>query len=1020
MDVLNIQPDAADVQDTTQQIEGYDDHIEQIEQAYPEEDWRTPEEKAAEEEATAPPQEQQPEQPATEPAAEEPVSQEPQISEKEAAKAERTKHLTARQIDPTTGTVNHDSILDAEGRQINTLANGEEIIHAYRLDRDWNAKEDKLRELMTGVNLANQLEAFMMIRDDPELLAIYDRNGDGELTYNDFHDTTHLNDGDGMTDEEDRQVTDEWIEGMRSPDIGAFARAWWQAGPGGQNMALLTNRRRKGYFDPSWEEDLKSSGSGAWFDVGADTLETIGSVIDVVQQGKLSAWHDDSKFDDKLLQHKNPNSHEFLVNNPLVTTKHSKDIYDGTYWVTTGVLTFASGGVVGGATKGLPLGLTKAGAAYRGITQGVGKFGLAKATFADTILPGHFRDMQTHGVGMMRREGMLTGLTDMFGGAAEVFGPQVGNMMASPTFKKYDHIYSEGALALTFGKGFQQLGKHIFTKSGILRQGLGKGSRWVQKNADQFATSTKSHSTNIREKLLDNKELFERAQTQAEDLYHAGKVQMRKGTEGLRNAFSNAIDSDGMMHSAYGAYKNGSALLGQGWSQARGTIRNVINDLDEIAHSVGLRKSSQATDSLFSQVDMAKAAKAGISENKLGQWGKQLVEDVNWSKQLRDLNPLRKVVTRQQASDSALRGIQEVLGRDAARLDPHEFWGKELLDTPLDGLSFDKLSDFDKWALNNIEVANGVNKSLLIALRDSAQASGEMIGKTDIFATDGVMRRIGDNLAVGLSQVKRTEFTHKLAREMLANNNGKMTPEMMVDLLTETGKASKRIHRETREGINLMTRMMMDQGDEDLAEAVLDVFKMSNDIHNWKDFDAWMHQKIVGGEFKGKVKTGDLITGLQQVMVQSILSGPKTPLRALLGTTVNSYLNAVNEAFGAILRSPFTNDIASRKASIAKLKGMFELIPEGFEVFSKNWNAKFNANIADIKTRYSEGPSAADNLWNAKRIAVEQRGTAGEKAAFYINNVTRNLTNNKLFSWSPRALAATDDRFMWLLARGRS
>jgi len=38
MDILNTQPDAQPVADTTQNIEGYEEHVEQIQQAYPEED----------------------------------------------------------------------------------------------------------------------------------------------------------------------------------------------------------------------------------------------------------------------------------------------------------------------------------------------------------------------------------------------------------------------------------------------------------------------------------------------------------------------------------------------------------------------------------------------------------------------------------------------------------------------------------------------------------------------------------------------------------------------------------------------------------------------------------------------------------------------------------------------------------------------------------------------------------------------------------------------------------------------
>ena len=57
MDQLNLQPNAITTADSTQEIEGYDNHIEEINQAYPEEDFRTPAEKATQEQAN---QQQQP------------------------------------------------------------------------------------------------------------------------------------------------------------------------------------------------------------------------------------------------------------------------------------------------------------------------------------------------------------------------------------------------------------------------------------------------------------------------------------------------------------------------------------------------------------------------------------------------------------------------------------------------------------------------------------------------------------------------------------------------------------------------------------------------------------------------------------------------------------------------------------------------------------------------------------------------------------------------------------------------
>ena len=58
MDQLNIQPDALNTADTTQEIEGYEAHVEEIKNAYPEEDWRTPAQQEAERQAEAQQQEQ--------------------------------------------------------------------------------------------------------------------------------------------------------------------------------------------------------------------------------------------------------------------------------------------------------------------------------------------------------------------------------------------------------------------------------------------------------------------------------------------------------------------------------------------------------------------------------------------------------------------------------------------------------------------------------------------------------------------------------------------------------------------------------------------------------------------------------------------------------------------------------------------------------------------------------------------------------------------------------------------------
>jgi hypothetical protein len=195
---------------------------------------------------------------------------------------------------------------------------------------------------------------------------------------------------------------------------------------------------------------------------------------------------------------------------------------------------------------------------------------------------------------------------------------------------------------------------------------------------------------------------------------------------------------------------------------------------------------------------------------------------------------------------------------------------------------------------------------------------------------------------------------------------------------------------------------------------------MSSDLHNWSDINAFIHRQLLGGTFNDKKMAGAMFDELRGVMLNSILSGPKTPLRALLGTATNSYYNALTESAGAYVMAGFGGDVLSRQVAFAKLKAMFELIPNAYKVFRANINSKFKADFADLKTRYSDPYDRGDIDFEFQKQVIERNGTKGEKAALGILNIGRTLNDNKLLGWSTRALSAVDPTFKWLLANTRS
>ena len=343
-------------------------------------------------------------------------------------------------------------------------------------------------------------------------------------------------------------------------------------------MVLYTLKQRDNYFNPTAEENWKQSGGGAWFDIGADWTESYGSVRDVIDginEGDwnlLENWNKDSKYDDDLLQHKNPLSLEFQVNNPIAITENSRAIYETTYWGTQLALTVAAAQTGGaglvqlGNVGGKVPALISTGTKFKNL-------GLVGGTVADTLIPGLMRDFTKDGVGMMRKEGVMEQLVNAYGEDAEFITPALAAKLNSPWAKRLDSTLTEGTAAIVggtiLGKGVPLLYKTFLGKTGFLRQGLPDAVRLASKHTYDLGASTRAHSTKLWGELMSEEGLYKRSERQLSDLFEAGNEQLRKSKDNFKNAFVGTDQRPGIMHSTYGAYKNGAKLLGQVCGEGR-------------------------------------------------------------------------------------------------------------------------------------------------------------------------------------------------------------------------------------------------------------------------------------------------------------------------------------------------------------------------------------------------------------------------------------------------------------------
>ena len=402
------------------------------------------------------------------------------------------------------------------------------------------------------------------------------------------------------------------------------------------------------------------------------------------------------------------------------------------------------------------------------------------------------------------------------------------------------------------------------------------------------------------------------------------------------------------------------------------------------------------------------ATQAGATEVELKRMTKELLGDAQFQAMEKQAKAAGKTFA--QLHEHSLRRMQEMMGRQATAQTAEEFWSPFNLD-------LDRIAGVDTWKYDELLSAELTVNALWKQLRVTSQAADGMLDFTDILSTEGPAQQLAEQLVAGLTGIKRSKYLWGRAGQFQQLTD----PAARSKFMKEVSARTELLHQESMDGVMLMMQFLKNTDSDELASGILQVFKQANQIHNITDFDAWMRQKLRGGYFNGATKPGALVRELQGVMVNSILSGPKTPARALIGTTGAAYANSISHFLGALGRvATFTGDVKTLRTEAANLSAMFSIIPDAFRVFGTRMKANWDAPITDIKTRFSDVPSKLDDDWDLYSKWVERNGTVADKAAYNIGNNARILNNNKWATWSTRAMKSVDDTFSWVLTKAES
>ena len=430
---------------------------------------------------------------------------------------------------------------------------------------------------------------------------------------------------------------------------------------------------------------------------------------------------------------------------------------------------------------------------------------------------------------------------------------------------------------------------------------------------------------------------------------------------------------------------------------------NVSKQLDQIDNQMGGQYGS--TDSVLTVREVDRMATGSGESTKVirNLVEKYMKEDPDLAKEMAEVRAGRKSLS-DIKSDAVLR-FQEIAGnpRDLEDLNVDEM----IANAPKDVI--DGVSIIDPQTVMVYDMVVG---SLAKQVRDLGLATREIKNYTDITEPGGIIDSMKSKMSAMMVATKRARYMSGI--NLKRYDVGGKPPKK-----AEIKKSLTEIEDTTRGQIDDMFSMIGEDPNGELFDAVIEAFSQSNQIRNFTDFDNFMRSKLSGGDFGGKVDTGIMSKELGNVMVHSILSGPKTPVRAALGTTVAGSTRMVSQTLGALLRLPLTGDVATAKASAAALGAMVQAIPEAFGVFANKLNGYWSGELATRATRFSQA-NLRDENWAAFGQWANSRGSAGDKAAFNIANIARGMNDNRLFTYSTKMMAAVDDSWKVVMARARA
>ena len=401
----------------------------------------------------------------------------------------------------------------------------------------------------------------------------------------------------------------------------------------------------------------------------------------------------------------------------------------------------------------------------------------------------------------------------------------------------------------------------------------------------------------------------------------------------------------------------------------------------------------------------------GMSQKAIGDMLDSVLNDPDYKNLADDLRAGKDVFTdnneiAQDFIDNYLtsRGLGDVSG-----LTPDDLQ----FDSPIYGPKRDDLSEFDRKVLNStgVRVVDLLTGQLLTNARDTARAAKSIADQVDILEQDGLMNTVRENITAMM--MLRKEASALKSYDFKGFGNPKKMSEEAMNAVADANDAAKGL-------VNDIFKALKDDPSDDLLNLYVDSLAKSQNFKNINDLHEYLGRNLKGYTDGDQVQRNAILREANSMMIHSLLSGPRTPVRAAWGTGFSAYMRPVATIVGSV-GSYLKGDDRTMRSAFSELSGMWASHGEAWDLVKASWKAQMGGEIPDspasLVGRYTE--TIADKEWVAQGAFFDAHGTDGEKATWHIANSIRGLNRNPILAWSARAMEAADVGWRHIMARGR-